>query len=496
MSLQRNVAANFLASGWAALMGLAFVPLYVRYLGIESYALIGFFATLQVWLALLDLGFNATINREMARFSAGSQSAQQVRDLLRSMEVICTVVALLLAVLVAAGARPIGTHWLNAQALPLETVVGAIALMGLVIASQWLGTFYRSGLLGLQRQLWLSGTAAVAATVRALGSVAVLAYVSPTLTAFFLFQAAVSTAEAIAGRWYLLRALPRAPAASRFDASALRRVWRFAAALSMGAVLATLLTQLDKVLLARLLPLDQFGYFMLMVTVAGALSILTVPVHNIAYPRFAALLVGGDEATFAVEYHRFAQLMAVTVLPAGLMLAFFSSDIVYLWTGDEAATRAVAPLLSVWVAGTTLNALMHVPYMAQLAHGWTRLSLAVNAAAVALMLPALLVLVPRHGAIAAAWIWLAINAAYVIVTIPLMHRRILRLEQWRWYGQDVLAPLAAGALATIAMKALLPGAIGLAQVLAAALAVTLATGFATPLVRQLTAHHVAQLLRR
>ena len=54
MSLQRNVAANYLASGWAALMGLAFVPWYVRYLGIESYGLIGVFGTMQVWLALLD----------------------------------------------------------------------------------------------------------------------------------------------------------------------------------------------------------------------------------------------------------------------------------------------------------------------------------------------------------------------------------------------------------------------------------------------------------
>ena len=35
-------------------MGLAFIPLYIRYLGMEAYGLIGLFAVLQTALAILD----------------------------------------------------------------------------------------------------------------------------------------------------------------------------------------------------------------------------------------------------------------------------------------------------------------------------------------------------------------------------------------------------------------------------------------------------------
>ena len=48
--LKRNLIANYLGQGWTALMGLAFIPLYIKYLGIEAYGLIGIFALLQGWL--------------------------------------------------------------------------------------------------------------------------------------------------------------------------------------------------------------------------------------------------------------------------------------------------------------------------------------------------------------------------------------------------------------------------------------------------------------
>lgn len=55
MALKRNLIANYLGQAWRALMGLAFIPLYIHYLGIEAYGLIGLFATLQVCLGLLDM---------------------------------------------------------------------------------------------------------------------------------------------------------------------------------------------------------------------------------------------------------------------------------------------------------------------------------------------------------------------------------------------------------------------------------------------------------
>jgi O-antigen/teichoic acid export membrane protein len=33
--LKKNVIANYIGQGWTVLMGLVFIPLYIKYLGIE-----------------------------------------------------------------------------------------------------------------------------------------------------------------------------------------------------------------------------------------------------------------------------------------------------------------------------------------------------------------------------------------------------------------------------------------------------------------------------
>src|SRR5450756_480199 len=93
-SLKRNVLANYLGQGWRALMAIAFVPIYIKYLGIESYALIGIFTVLQAWLALLDIGMKPALAREMARFTAGAHSSQSIRDLLQSIEIVAIAIAI------------------------------------------------------------------------------------------------------------------------------------------------------------------------------------------------------------------------------------------------------------------------------------------------------------------------------------------------------------------------------------------------------------------
>lgn len=70
MRLGLNVFAGLAGSAWTALVTLAVVPFYLRYLGVEAYGLIGFFVTLQVMLQLLDGGLAAATNREVTRHAS------------------------------------------------------------------------------------------------------------------------------------------------------------------------------------------------------------------------------------------------------------------------------------------------------------------------------------------------------------------------------------------------------------------------------------------
>lgn len=486
--LKRNLIANYLGQGWTALMGLAFIPLYIKYLGIEAYGLIGLFGVLQAWLVLLDMGMTPTLGREMARFTGGSHSNESIRDLLRSIETVGLCVAVLIAGGVALGANWIATDWLKANTLPTAVVAQAFTIMGLVTALRFVEGVYRSAIVGLQRQVLFNGVSSAMATLRGLGAVGILLWVSPTLQAFFLWQGMVSLATLVILGATTYACLPKGERSGRFSLEALRGVWRFAGGMVGITILALLLTQVDKILLSRLLTLSEFGYYTLAGTVAGALYMLIGPITQAFYPKFCELYARGDTAALANSYHKGAQLVSVMAGSAAITLIFFAETFLRLWTRDAELAGRVAVLLSLLVLGNLLNGLMWIPYQTQLAHGWTSLAVKVNIVAVALIVPAILWAVPRYGAEGAAWVWGALNAGYCVIAVQFMYRRILPAEKWRWYRQDVLMPLLAAGLAVGLIKNLWPvqdTAIAQAAVLAiAAIASLTASGLA--------AHHVRQ----
>ncbi|MEW6694015.1 MAG: oligosaccharide flippase family protein [Pseudomonadota bacterium] len=485
--LKRNLIANYLGQGWTALMGLAFIPLYIKYLGIEAYGLIGLFAVLQAWLTLLDMGMSPTLSREMARFTAGTHSATSIRDLLRSIEIITLGMALLVALGIWAASGWLASDWLRAEKLPVETVAQAFAIMGVVTALRFVEGIYRSAIIGMQRQVLYNLGNSALATLRGLGAVGVLVWVSTTIEAFFIWQGLVSllTVATLAGLTY--RALPAAERGGRFSVPALRRIGKFAGGMLGITFLALLLTQVDKILLSKLLTLSEYGYYTLATTVAGALYMLTGPITQAWFPRLTELYAANNQAELIVRFHQGAQLVSVFMGSAAIIMIVFAEPLLLLWTRDAELARSSASLLSILALGTLLNGLMWIPYQTQLAHGWTRLAFWVNVVSVLIIVPAIWWATPRFGAEGAAWAWVCLNAGYVLIAIHFMFRKILTHEKWRWYRQDLLKPLlAAASVASIsfwAMPATLAAPLQLVWLLLASALTLLASALAAPAVR-------------
>ena len=110
MRLARNMAAGMANSVVVVLINLVALPFYLRFLGMEAYGLIGFYATLQAVLQVLDLGLAPTVSRDIAH---GAETGQQRRSssLLRTLGVVYVGVAVIIAGLVAFAAPWVGEHW-------------------------------------------------------------------------------------------------------------------------------------------------------------------------------------------------------------------------------------------------------------------------------------------------------------------------------------------------------------------------------------------------
>lgn len=452
MSLRRNVVANFMAQAWVGVMSLAFVPVYVGYLGIESYGVIGLVAAIQAWLVLLDMGITPTITREMARFGSGARSAQSIVDLFRSLEIVGWIVSILILIGMLAGAGVLAHSWVRSEGLSPKVILHALQTAGLLVSVRFIESVYRGAVLGAQRQVWSSVVVAAMATFRALGAIAVLEWVQNTIIAFLAWQALLAVILVLLYAWKARSLLPASPESPKFSWNELSGVRGFAGGMVALTVTSLMMSQVDKILLSRLLTLESFGYYTLASAVALALMMLANPINTAAYPRLVAAVGINQAPAQASLFHAVSQLTTVALGPAALLLAFHAEGLLYLWSGDTSLAERTAPLLTILAIGTLLNTFTYPLYYLQLAHGWTSLALRFNVVAITLTLPTLWLLVPRFGGIASAWVLVVLNAGQLTILAPFVIRRLIPGEFSRWVTTDLANPLAA--LLTVLILAL------------------------------------------
>lgn len=347
MTIGRNLLAGLSNSIWSALVGLAVVPFYLKYLGVEAYGLIGFFVTTQALLQLLDMGMAPTINREVARCSAAGD-LKEAGKLLHTLAVVYWGMAAAIAALILALAPFISEYWLKAGQLSPESVAHAVMLMGLVAACRWPIGLYQGALIGAQRLTVSSAINMTMVTIGSVGAIVVLAFVSPTIEAFFIWQAYVGLVYAIAMRTAAWRIIGRKEQ-NRFDPGQLKSVWRFTAGMSGIGLTALVFTQLDKVILSKMLGLGEFGHYMLATVIVSGLYVLISPLFNVIYPRFSALVVTGEIEKLVGLYRLGTRMLATLLFPIAMVLALFAEDLVHVWAGDPVIAASVAPIITLLV---------------------------------------------------------------------------------------------------------------------------------------------------
>jgi len=459
-STKRNIIANFAGQGWSAFVQVAFVPVYVHLLGIEGYGLIGFFATLQAALQVFDLGISGTMNRELARLTAIPSRANEACTLARTFEVLYWAIGCMIAAGVFLSAPLIAHHWVKVENTPITTVVGAVRIMAILAGLQFPVTLYHGGLMGLQRQTAYNAIKVFTATLAGAGAAAIVAFVSQTVTAFFAWQLFVALLQ-VSILWRTLWShLPHSDRDIRFRLSALREVWRFAAGMTAVSVSGMAAGQMDKILLSKLLSLSNFGYYSIASLAANLLFILSNPVYYALFPRFATYFAQDDTAGVDALYRKGTELIAVLVFPVAAVLAVFAPQVITLWTRSPATARAVAPLLRLLLIGTAAHGLRNLLGALQYAYGWTSIGMKLNAALLALLVPALLLLTPRYGPAYAAGSWSLAVVIVWAVGVVITHRRILSLRPSTWALIDIIPPFVVSVFAAVTCRAVLPAAAG------------------------------------
>ncbi len=491
VSLKANVLANAVSQIYLVLAAVLTMPFFLRRMGAEAYGLIGFFTLMTAWFQILDAGLSLTLSRESARFRAGAIDAPTLRALTLTLEVFFFAVASVGALAVAASAHLIAVSWLKVQRLPTEEVAGVVLLMGLTAPLQWVTGLYRGAINGFERQVWLSGFNIAMATLRFGGAAVAVTLLPATPWTFFGFQLGVSVVELavliVMGR----RVLPHVDSHHRraLRPSEVRDLLGFSASLAFAVAVWVLVTQIDKLVLSRILSLSSYGVYSLAVLAAGGVLALGAPIAQALLPRLAKLATERAEEAVVKLYREATQVVCLITIPCALTLAFFAGPTIWAWTGDAKLVLSAGPILTAYALGNGVLTVAAFPYYLQYARGDLRLHVIGNVILVGALAPIIALAASRFGAVGAGYAWFGVNAVYLLAWVPWVHRRLVKGLHGRWLMRDVgpivlVTTLAAWALSLLIVwpRDRLSTAIGLALsgaalTTAAALASSVARGW-------------------
>lgn len=477
-SLKQNIISNFAGQGWSFIVGMVAIPLYIKFLGIEGYGLIGFYTALQATFnSFLDFGLSITINRELARYTALPDKIGQTRDLVRTVEIGYWIIGFLIGSGVCLSASLIANYWIQAENISTVTIRSTVILMGIVTFIQWPLTFYQGGLLGLQRMVLLNTVGVIFNTLRAAGAIILVWNFSPALIVFFLWQAIISIFQVGITAFLLWQSLPPSDHAPTFRIKLLTDTWRFTAGMTATSFVAFFLGQADKVILSKFLTLEFFGYYSLAATLNSQFQLIGAQVFRPLFPRFAALIASNATDELRSLYHKSCQFISVTILPIAAIVSLFSHQLIYIWIQDQTTAMMTAPIVTLLFVGTALYNLSDVPYSLSVAYGWTRLGFFQQLISTLLLVPLMIILSLRLGGVGAALTKVILSLAYVIFIPPIVHRRfsVLKGELQKFYVSDMGFPLFAVLIAAGAGFWMMPDTLPNIQFLLAMVLITLLT---------------------
>jgi O-antigen/teichoic acid export membrane protein len=459
MSIKKNLYANYAGQIYVISIGIIITPFYLQYLGAEAYGLVGFFALMHAWLGLLDLGLSPTLGRQVACARGQENGFYFFKRLLKSFEIIFFILAITIISVISLYSEWLANNWINAEELANYDVMYCIVLMGVMIGIRWFSSLYRSGINGMEDQVWLNVINVIIISLKFIGALALLEFISNDIRNFFEYQLLIAFVEllVLASRFY--HTIPSTKGKNHlilFDWSAVKSVAPFSLSIAYATGLWVLVSQSDKLILSGFLSLSEFGYFSLVALLAGGITMLSGPVALAIIPRMTMLLSEGKHVEMLKIYREASQLVTLIVFSVAIIIGLYAEPLIFAWTGDTSAAEWGAEVLIWFSVGNAFLAIGAFQYYLQSAYGNLRLHVYGSTVTAAIQLPLLYIAVNNYGAFGAGIAWSSFHLLGFLLWTPVVHRKILPGFHLKWLLKDILPILVVITITAFVLRYLYP----------------------------------------
>ena len=435
-TVNKNIVANYLGKLWSFASIFIFIRFYIEILGIQSYAIINFYAVILGLLAFADSGLTVTLNRELAK----ENTLENKANLLFTFQRIYLGICLSVIILIFLFSDYIGYNFLKSKLYTPYEISNLIKLIGVGVGLQLFSTLYEGGLMGLQKQVLVNKVNIIWSLSRS-GIVILPLLLLPSLKVYFFWQIVCNLVLLITFRVFLWKEL-KTDAKIIFSKELFSNIWKFALGMMGIAFISAINIQIDKLVTSNILNLKSFGYYSVASTISQIPLLVATPVIIAIFPVFSKFVSTNNIKEKIVYFHKFAFVITMISAPIVACVFLYTIPLVTFWTGDILIATAVNTTVKILVIGGFFLCLQLIPYYVSLANGHTRTNIILGFFGLFVIIPLIIFSVGKYGMVGASFPWILMNFVTLAIMSTIIIHKFLPKQFSKWLRHDVLIPSA------------------------------------------------------
>jgi O-antigen/teichoic acid export membrane protein len=410
----RVVHGSFLnlgGQGVTMLATLVATPFVIRLLGAPSYGVLALVHVLIGYLSFADMGMGTASTRFGSVAHVRGDDEGEATAIWSALA-IAAIPAMTVALTLALGARPLVEYGLRLPLYLHGPAVIAIRLAALGFLARTVAAVLNTpAVVRLRMDLVVLVTAGT--SVGQILLVPVVLFLGGGLTGAVSVVAGAGITAALLYAVIGARLLPplRRP---HISGELLKPLARFGGALVVSSIAATILANLEKLLLPRYASVQALAYYSVAFTLAYMLTQMPAAMVQTLVPAFSQLQVHPDPAELELLYRRALRGMLYWTLPGATFICVVARPFFTVWAGPQFGRESTLPLYLL-IGGVVCEIMAYAPYALLVTLGRTTL---LARCQVSLLLPYLfgsVFLIQRFGAAGAAVAWSLRALASVIL---------------------------------------------------------------------------------
>lgn len=429
--MRKELLLGYFAQALGIISNLIIIPFILNSLGAKIFGIYSFFIVISGLVNYIDVGMSSSMIRLTKQFTSGTVDKEQLVETNNTFHSILLLLDLLFILVLILLKNRILSNW------ELTENATLIFIFILLAASlKFLQTLYRGTINGADKVSVLHIFSICSILSRTFILALIIYFFKISVLELFQYLTLISILELVSLNLITgkhIPALKGIPYTYRFNLKRITDNFKFIGSITIGSLVWTLITQVDKFILGIVIEIEKFGLNQAGVTLASSILLIASPITKSLLPRFVKYHEKKEFSTLYDKYLSLSSIFSLIGVFAFITFILFGKFLLNTWLSIE-GDEGIHFILILFALGNAIALLGSGAYYLQFSFGDLKFYRISNYISIGFFIIITIPAAYLHGFYGAGYAWIIMNLFNLIVINSKMNyhfERSLNKRFWR-----------------------------------------------------------------